>query len=88
MLDDLGDEDRKRYIHHYNFPRLQRGRSAAHAVAGPPGDRPRRVGRTGAAAGACPPEEEFPYTIRLVSEVLESNGSTLHGAASAAARWR
>ena len=75
MLDDLGDEDRKRYIHHYNFPAFCVGETKP--MRGPSR---RDIGHGALASRALlpliPPEEEFPYTIRLVSEVLESNGSS------------
>jgi len=75
ILDDLGDEDRKRYIHHYNFPAFSVGETRP---ARSPGRR--EVGHGALAERALvpviPSEEEFPYTIRLVSEVLSSNGST------------
>ena len=75
MLDGLGIEESKRFMHHYNFPGFSNGEV-------------RRVGSTSrretghgalaerALAPMLPEDEEFPYTIRLVSEVLSSNGST------------
>ncbi len=75
ILDTLNEEDRKRYIHHYNFPSYSVGEVRP---ARSPGRR--EIGHGALAERALlpviPPEEEFPYTIRLVSEVLESNGST------------
>jgi polyribonucleotide nucleotidyltransferase len=75
MLDDLGDEDRKRYIHHYNFPSYSVGE--VRPMRGPGR---REIGHGALAERALlpmiPEEDEFPYTIRLVSEVLESNGSS------------
>jgi len=75
ILDTLSEEDRKRYIHHYNFPAFSVGETRP---ARSPGRR--EIGHGALAERALlpviPPEEEFPYTIRLVSEVLESNGST------------
>jgi polyribonucleotide nucleotidyltransferase len=75
ILDDLSDEDRKRYIHHYNFPGFSVGETRPMRSPGR-----REVGHGALAERALlpviPPEEEFPYTIRLVSEVLSSNGST------------
>lgn len=75
MLEDLGEEDRKRYIHHYNFPAYSVGEVRPMRSPGR-----REIGHGALAERALlpviPPEEEFPYTIRLVSEVLESNGST------------
>ncbi len=78
ILDDLGVEESKRFIHHYNFPPYSVGE--ARFMRGPGR---REIGH-GALAGRAlepviPPEEEFPYTIRIVSEVLESNGSTSMG---------
>ncbi len=75
LLDDLSDEDRKRYIHHYNFPPYSVGETRP--IRGPGR---REIGHGALAERALlpviPAEEEFPYTIRLVSEVLESNGSS------------
>ncbi len=78
MLDDLGVMDTRRFLHHYNFPpysvgetRMLRGTSR------------REVGHGSLAEvalrGMLPPEDEFPYTLRIVSEVLSSNGSTSMG---------
>ena len=75
IMDDISTEDEKRYIHHYNFPPYSVGEARA----------PRSPGRREIGHGALaeralipvlPSEAEFPYTIRLVSEVLSSNGST------------
>lgn len=75
IIDGLGTEDTKRYMHHYNFPPYSTGETS----------RPRSPGRREIGHGALaeralvpmiPPQEQFPYTIRLVSEVLSSNGST------------
>ncbi|MFO7311539.1 MAG: polyribonucleotide nucleotidyltransferase [Bacillota bacterium] len=75
MLDDLRDESRKRYIHHYNFPGYSTGEVRPMRAPGR-----REIGHGALAERALlpviPPEEEFPYTIRVVSETLESNGST------------
>jgi len=75
MLDDLRDESRKRYIHHYNFPGYSVGEVRPMRSPGR-----REIGHGALAERALvpviPPEEEFPYTIRVVSETLESNGST------------
>ncbi len=75
ILDDLSDEDRKRYIHHYNFPGFSVGETRPMRAPGR-----REVGHGALAERALlpviPSEEEFPYTLRLVSEVLSSNGST------------
>jgi polyribonucleotide nucleotidyltransferase len=74
-LDTLAPEETKRYIHHYNFPpfstgevRLLRGASRREIGHGALAER--------ALLPVIPPEDEFPYTIRVVSEVLSSNGST------------
>jgi polyribonucleotide nucleotidyltransferase len=75
ILDGLGDEEFKRYIHHYNFPSYSVGE--VKPLRGPGR---REIGHGALAEKALEPlipsEEEFPYTIRLVSEVLSSNGST------------
>ncbi|MGI6081496.1 MAG: polyribonucleotide nucleotidyltransferase [Limnochordia bacterium] len=75
IMDTLSDEDRKRYIHHYNFPAFSVGETRP---ARSPGRR--EIGHGALAERALlpviPSEEEFPYTLRLVSEVLESNGSS------------
>ena len=77
-LDGLGAEDTKRYIHHYNFPPYSTGE--AKAMRGPGR---REIGHGALAERALlpviPSMEEFPYTIRVVSEVLSSNGSTSQG---------
>jgi len=78
-IDDLGVVEKKRYIHHYSFPPFSVGE--ARPLRGPGR---RDIGHGLLAERALvrmiPPEETFPYTIRLVSEVLESNGSTSMGA--------
>lgn len=75
VIDGLGDEESKRYMHHYNFPPYSVGETR---VLRGPGRR--EIGHGALAERALEPvipsEEEFPYTIRLVSEVLSSNGST------------
>jgi len=75
IIDDLGLEESKRYIHHYNFPPYSVGE--VRPIRGPGR---REIGHGALAERALlpviPSEEEFPYTIRLVSEVVESNGST------------
>lgn len=75
IIDGLGSEDRKRFIHHYNFPQFSVGSTGP--VRGP-GRREIGHGALGerALAQVIPSEEDFPYTIRLVAEVLESNGSS------------
>ena len=74
-LDTLRPEDTKRYIHHYNFPPFSTGETWP--VRGP---RRREIGHGALAETALlavlPSEEQFPYTLRIVSEVLSSNGST------------
>lgn len=78
LLDGLGIEDKKRYIHHYNFPPYSTGE-----VKPMRGPGRREIGHGALAERALlavlPGEEEFPYTIRVVSEVLESNGSSSMG---------
>ncbi len=75
MLDGLQPEETKRFMHHYNFPPFSTGETWP--IRGP---RRREIGHGALAEGALvpvlPKEEDFPYTIRLVSEVLSSNGST------------
>ena len=75
LLDGLDEESSKRYIHQYNFPGYSVGE--AKPVRGPGR---REIGHGALAERALvpviPSEEEFPYTIRVVSEVLSSNGST------------
>lgn len=75
LLDNLSDEESKRYIHHYNFPAFSVGETRP--LRGPGR---REIGHGALAERALlpviPKEEEFPYTMRLVSEVLESNGSS------------
>jgi polyribonucleotide nucleotidyltransferase len=78
ILDGLGVEESKRYMHHYNFPPYSVGETRP--MRGPGR---REIGHGALAERALEPmipsEEEFPYTIRLVSEVVESNGSTSMG---------
>jgi polyribonucleotide nucleotidyltransferase len=75
ILDGLGLEEFKRYMHHYNFPPFSTGETRF--LRGPGR---REIGHGALAERALEPvipsEDEFPYTIRLVSEVLSSNGST------------
>lgn len=75
ILDGLDLEESKRFMHHYNFPQFSVGEVGP--IRGP-GRREIGHGALGERAleKVIPPESEFPYTIRLVSEVLESNGST------------
>ena len=75
MLDGLSNEDTKRYMHHYNFPPYSTGEAGRMRSPGR-----REIGHGALAERALepviPPAEEFPYALRLVSEVLSSNGST------------
>ncbi|MCW6661529.1 polyribonucleotide nucleotidyltransferase [Aerococcaceae bacterium NML201209] len=75
VIDGLGIEEAKRFIHHYNFPSFSVGETGR---VGSPGRREIGHGALGERAlkQVIPTPEEFPYTIRLVSEVLESNGSS------------
>jgi polyribonucleotide nucleotidyltransferase len=75
ILDGLGIEEEKRFMHHYNFPSFSVGETGP--IRGP-GRREIGHGALGerALTPSIPSEKDFPYTIRLVSEVLESNGST------------
>lgn len=75
ILDGLGIEDEKRFMHHYNFPSFCVGEVGRY---GAPGRREIGHGALGERAllQVIPSEEEFPYTIRVVSDVLESNGSS------------
>ena len=75
ILDGLSLEEGKRFMHHYNFPQFSVGETGRY---GAPGRREIGHGALGekALARVIPSEEEFPYTIRVVSEVLESNGSS------------
>lgn len=75
ILDGVDDEDSKRYMHHYNFPSYSVGEARTSRGPGR-----REIGHGALAERALEPvipsEEEFPYSIRVVSEVLSSNGST------------
>jgi len=75
LLDTIGIDETKRYMHHYNFPPFSTGETGF--MRGP---KRREIGHGLLAERALlpvvPPQEEFPYTLRLVSEVLSSNGST------------
>ncbi|RDX02921.1 polyribonucleotide nucleotidyltransferase [Listeria kieliensis] len=75
IIDGLGAEEYKRFMHHYNFPQFSVGETGPRRG---PGRREIGHGALGERAlqYIIPSEEEFPYTIRLVSEVLESNGSS------------
>ncbi|GIO00687.1 polyribonucleotide nucleotidyltransferase [Brevibacillus halotolerans] len=75
ILDGLGLEETKRFMHHYNFPPYSVGEARP---LRPPGRREIGHGSLGERAiePIIPSEADFPYTIRLVSEVIESNGST------------
>ena len=78
LLDGIDDEETKRYMHHYNFPAYSVGEAKSSRGPGR-----REIGHGALAERALvpvlPSEEEFPYAIRLVSEVLMSNGSTSQG---------
>src|SRR5699024_10987458 len=75
MLDGLSNEDTKRYMHHFNFPPYSTGEAGRMRSPGR-----REIGHGALAERALepviPPVEDFPYALRLVSEVLSSNGST------------
>ncbi|MGQ4649403.1 polyribonucleotide nucleotidyltransferase [Lyngbya aestuarii] len=77
-LDDLNPEEEKRYLHHYNFPPFSVGETKPMRSPGR-----REIGHGALAERAImpvlPPQEDFPYVIRVVSEVLSSNGSTSMG---------
>ena len=75
IIDGLGETDNKRFMLHYNFPPYSVGETGRY---GPPGRREIGHGALGerALAQVMPNEEDFPYTVRIVSEILESNGST------------
>ena len=77
-LEGLDDEDTKRYMHHYNMPGYSTGEAKAQRSPGR-----REIGHGALAERSLvpvlPSEEEFPYAIRLVSEVVSSNGSTSQG---------
>jgi polyribonucleotide nucleotidyltransferase len=80
-MDDLHPDDQKRYMHHYNFPPYSVGETRPMRSPGR-----REVGHGALAERALvpvlPPKEDFPYVIRVVSEVLSSNGSTSMGSVS------
>ena len=75
IIDGLNDEYKKRFMHHYNFPQYSVGETGRY---GAPGRREIGHGALGERAleQVLPSLEEFPYAIRLVAEVLESNGSS------------
>lgn len=75
IIDGLGDTDHKRFMLHYNFPPYSVGETGRY---GPPKRREIGHGALGERAllQVLPNEDDFPYTIRVVSEILESNGST------------
>lgn len=75
IIDGLSPEDQKRFMLHYNFPQFSVGETGRY---GAPGRREVGHGALGerALAQVIPSEDEFPYTIRVVSEILESNGSS------------
>ncbi len=75
LIDDLTDVEEKRFMHHYNFPPFSVGETGR---MGAPGRREIGHGALGerALSAVIPSFEEFPYSIRIVAEVLESNGSS------------
>ncbi|MCL2014558.1 MAG: polyribonucleotide nucleotidyltransferase [Oscillospiraceae bacterium] len=79
MLDGIDEEDTKRYMHHYNFPSYSVGETRPSRGPGR-----REIGHGALAERALlpvlPGEDEFPYAIRVVSEILSSNGSTSQAA--------
>jgi polyribonucleotide nucleotidyltransferase len=83
VIDGLGSEEKKRFIHHYNFPNFSVGETGR---VGGPGRREIGHGALGERAlePIIPGVEEFPYMIRVVSEVLESNGSSSQASICAA----
>jgi polyribonucleotide nucleotidyltransferase len=82
MIDGLDEKHDKRFLHHYNFPQYSVGETGRYGAVGR-----REIGHGAlgerALAQVLPSEEEFPYTIRLVAEVLESNGSSSQASLSA-----
>ena len=84
-LDTVGPDNTKRFMHHYNFPSFSTGEARR---VGSPGRREIGHGALAERAilPALPSEDEFPYAIRVVSEVLSSNGSTSMGSVCAP-RW-
>ena len=78
LFDDLHPDDEKRYMHHYNFPPYSVGETRPMRSPGR-----REIGHGALAERALvpvlPPKEDFPYVLRMVSEVLSSNGSTSMG---------
>ena len=78
LADDLHPEDEKRYLHHYNFPPFSVGETRPLRSPGR-----REIGHGALAARAIipvlPSQEDFPYVVRVVSEILSSNGSTSMG---------
>src|SRR5690625_5288659 len=83
LIDDIRLEDNKRFMLHYNFPQFSVGETGRY---GGPGRREIGHGALGEKAllAVLPNEEEFPYTIRVVTEVLESNGSSSQASICAA----
>lgn len=75
IIDGLGEEEHKRFMHHYNFPNFSVGETGPVRA---PGRREIGHGALGERAlrYIIPDEKDFPYTVRIVSEVLESNGSS------------
>ena len=85
-VDGLVDEYAQKFMLHYYFPSFSVGEVRPIRGPGPPRDRPRGPGRAERQAGPARPAEDFPYTIRIISDILESNGSSSM-ARSAARRW-
>ncbi len=83
IIDGLTEVENKRFMLHYNFPAYSVGENGRY---GPPGRREIGHGALGerAIAQVMPNEEDFPYTVRVVSEILESNGSTSQASICAA----
>jgi len=82
IVDTVGPDEKRRFMHHYNFPPYSVGEARR---VGSPGRREIGHGALAerALSAALPSEEDFPYTIRVVSEVLASNGSTSMGSVCA-----
>ncbi len=76
LIDDMEGEDTKSFMHHYNFPPFSTGEAGRYRYY--PGRREIGHGAIGenALMNMIPPADEFPYTVRVVSEILSSNGST------------
>jgi polyribonucleotide nucleotidyltransferase len=75
MMDALHGVSRSNFLLHYNFPGYSVGETSRPDGPGPARDRPRQA-RWRALQAVLPPATDFPYTIRVVSEITESNGSS------------